>query len=106
MTRYPSLLFMSLLSFLRPLRRPPLAAAAAVCVAGLALAVGTTWPPTAARPAAVFGVPVRPAVAGVAGVGGAGAVGATAPNLVLTLVLAAGKARADRRRVGGDEPTA
>ena len=98
---------LSSLSFLRPLRRPKWAVAAAVVlVAGLALAVGTDWPQTRTRPAAVFGVPVRPAVAGVAGVGGAGAVGATGPNLAWALVLAARNARADRRRVGGDKPAA
>src|SRR3954454_3391895 len=98
--------FLSFLSFLRPLRRPPLAAAAVVLVAAPALAVGTDWPQTAARPAAVFGVPVRPAVAALAGGGGAGAAGAAAAGLVLSVGLAGGNGRADRRRGGGDQPTA
>src|SRR3954469_5475148 len=98
--------FLSYFSFLRPLRRPPLAAAAVVLVAGLALAAGTTWPQTPARPAAVFGVPVRPAVAFAVGGGGAGAAGGTAPGLAWSLFLAARNGRTDRRRGGGDKGAA
>src|SRR3954468_12682974 len=97
---------LSFFSFLRPLRRPPLAAAAVVLVAGLALAIGTTWPQARTRPAAAFGVPVRPAVAFAVGGGGAGAAGGTAPGLAWSLVLAARNGRVDRRRGGGDEPAA